>query len=93
MEEIKNIIIIIINIIVPGLEDEDWTHIHRYSEHYLADIPRECINIEPNDTGSGNGTVSSSSSTLMSDEEGEREFEVQFRLNFVENDRDDRFLM
>ena len=86
---------------MPHLEDEDWNYINSYSERYLAGIPRDSVNIGPNDVG---GSSSSSSSTVVDDDsedgfagradpvEDDGEFEVEIRLNFLDQD-EGRYLM
>lgn len=59
-----------VNIVVPDLDDGDWTRIHNFSEYYLADISGESVNIGPNDFGSGNGTSSSDSTVSLDEEDG-----------------------
>ena len=68
-----------VNIVVPNLDDTDWARIHNHTDYYLADIPRDNVNIGPNDFGSGNGTSESSSSTVTV-EDDEPEHDNPFRI-------------
>ena len=86
-----------INIVVPDLEEADWSRIDSFKDQYLADIPSESVNVGPND-GSGTSSVSSSSSSTIEDDdyhnedgaepdpgaeggEEEEDFEVEIRFN------------